>query len=179
MSLAIPNWAQSDVASIRQSRTLGEGANRQALSASEASQMDQMFSGSMDTLVQIDETDMDLARGQRGVVKMALPEMPGIPSSLLPPPPETRYEGDKTNGSSVMEMTGQIPMVTVTDYSPTSVDTIVVLGGPMAGTQLTHIDRANPENSYTETKGQVWNLMGDAMKQAGMGGMMGGLPGFG
>ncbi len=176
MSIAIPSWAQADVSSIRANKSLGQGANRQALDAASASQMDQVFSGQMDQLKVIDETPQDGAPNQPGVVKLPMPDM-GLPIKI--DPPTVTYEGDKNNGSSITEMNQMgMQMCTVTDYSPQSVDTIIVLGGPMAGTQLVHVDRVNPGNSYVESKGEVWNMMGAAMNQIGKGGGLG-LPGFG
>ena len=79
------------------------------------------------------------------------------------------FEGDKNSGSQVTVMDNPMASsVQITDYSADSVDSIVVLGGPMPGTQLTHIDRKNPGASYVEVKGEIWNMMGGMM-----GGMMG------
>lgn len=178
MSIAVPSWAQADVSSIRNNKSLGQGATRQPLDAGQASQLDAMLSGSMDQLKVVDESDADMKKGQPGVVQQQLPQIPGM--DQLPfamEPPVTSFEGDKTNGSSVTEMNNpMMPMCTVTDYSADSVDTIVLLGGPMSGTQLLHVDRKNPGNSYVEMKGEIWNMMGGAMAQMGMGG---GIPGFG
>lgn len=179
MSIAVPSWAQADVSSIRANRTLGPGAQRQPLGPEQAAQMDQMISVGMDQLVAIDEKPgLDLAMGQPGVVRQPLPEMPNMPGMPVIDPPTTRFEGDKQNGSSVSEMDNpMLPMCTVTDYSADSVSTIVCLGGMMPGQQLVHIDRKNPANSFVEVKGEVWNMMGNAMAQMGMGNGLPGMPG--
>ncbi len=172
MSIAVPGWAQSDIASIRANRSLGEGATRQNMPAEQASQIDALLSGSMDQLKQMDEGPSDLARGRPGVVQQALPLPPGMEMPVKIDPPTTTFEGDRSQGSSVTVM--ENPMmntVTVTDYSPDSITSITVLGGMMPGTQLMHVDRKNPGNSFVEMKGEVWNMMG------GM--MAGGLPGMG
>ncbi|MEW6284074.1 MAG: hypothetical protein AB1758_36005 [Candidatus Eremiobacterota bacterium] len=166
-TLTVPAWAQPDVEAFRTHKTLGTGAQRKPLPSEVASQMQGSLTLQMDQLPQLAGSDMDNLKDEPNVFQPKMESLPPMPIPMQPPP--IRFEGDSRQGGTVMVNEHVVPTAMVCDYSPDEILMVTVISGPMPGTQAVRLNRNNPEESYVETRGAVWDMLGPAMSRV-MGG---------
>lgn len=146
VSQQVPAWAQNHVQSFRDSQTL-PGGTKMPLDANQARQVDGEMSGKVDQGIQLDESEMDLAKGEPGVIK----------ADLFGTKTEIYFEGDSKQGEVVQ--TVEDNMAAYGKFTPDAIDFVMTTkDGENISGQAFHIDRKNPENSFAVMQGEGFNL---------------------
>lgn len=142
----VPSWAQSHVQSFRDSQTL-PGGQKLPLDAAQARQVDGEMSSKVDEGIKLDESPMDDAKGEIGVIR----------ADLFGTKTEVYFEGDSKQGEVVQTVADN--MAVYGKFSPQGVDLVVAQkDGETVTGQAFHIDRAQPENSFAVMQGAGFNL---------------------
>lgn len=147
VSQQVPSWAQSQVQSFRDSQTL-PGGQRQSLTAAQAREADGKLSSQVEEGILLDESEMDLAKGEPGVIK----------ADLFGTKTEVYFNGNSTQGEFVQTVGDEVAFYG--SFSPEHVDMVVSQkDGENVNTQAVRIDRQNPANSFAVMQGQGFNLI--------------------
>lgn len=137
------------VEKFRQQHSLGDKAAKAQLPAENQVEKDlnQAIDGFFPSL---DETPADGASGEKGRVRFHTPKGERL---------EVVYEGTSQNGTYTQEWVGG--GFIHTEFTQNTVDSLVVAPN---WARLVHIDRTNPQASYSEFLNEAWNVYGDLPK---------------
>lgn len=142
----VPSWAQGHVQSFRDSQTL-PGGQRLDIPAGQAREVDGKISSQIEDGIKMDESEMDLAKGQIGVIK----------ADIFGTKTEVYYNGNSTQGEFVQTVADN--MAAYGKFSPQGVDVVVAQkDGETVNGQAFHIDRQSPEKSFAIIQGDGFNV---------------------
>ncbi len=141
VSSHVPAWAQSQVQSFRDSQTL-PGGQKMPLNAAQAREADGKLSQQVDQGILLDESEMDDAKGELGVIR----------ADLFGTKTEVYFEGDSKSGEFVQTVGDE--MAVYGKFSPEQVDVVVSQkDGENVNGQAFRIDRKEPGNSFAIMQG--------------------------
>lgn len=147
VSQKVPSWAQAQVQSFRDSQTL-PGGQRVSLTAAQAREADGKLSSQVEEGILLDESDMDTAKNEIGVIK----------ADLFGTKTEVYFNGNSTQGEFVQTVGDEIAVYG--SFTPERVDMVVSQkDGQNVNGQAFRIDRKDPGQSFAVMQGQGFNLI--------------------
>lgn len=142
----LPAYARPEADTFRATGHLaGDNVKRQNIPASAVAEAEAQLTQQLDQLIQLDESEMDLAKNELGKVKI---DQMGMTATAF-------FEGDTRTGELAMEaQAGAMDTAAFAEFSAQSANIVQVLdlGGGEYATVGAHFDRQTPANSYIEMK---------------------------
>ena len=151
----LPTWARTEAQGFKDTGHLsGDNVKRQPIPAGMQADAEAQLTGQLDQLIKSDESPLDEAKGQPGVVKV---NQMGLDATAT-------FAGDLQNGAISLEASGPITTAAYGEFNAqaTSIVQVLEMGEGNYATVAARFDKQNPEASYVELKNvpEEFNIFG-------------------